>query len=83
LFDVFGNVGEWCFDRKQAYSEAPAADDESERTIRPRIPRVFRGGNFQQMSKDLRAAKRDSADPSAGFSYNGFRIARTAPPDAP
>jgi serine/threonine protein kinase/formylglycine-generating enzyme required for sulfatase activity len=83
LFDVYGNVGEWCFNRRRAYSESAAADDESERTIRPGTHRVFRGATFQQMSKDLRSAKRDSADPATSFSHHGFRIARTAPSDVP
>jgi formylglycine-generating enzyme required for sulfatase activity len=83
LFDVLGNVGEWCFDRKLPYSETPAADDASARTIRRGVPRVFRGGTFLQMAKNLRSAKRDAADPATGFSYQGFRIARTVPPHAP
>jgi serine/threonine protein kinase/formylglycine-generating enzyme required for sulfatase activity len=83
LFDVLGNVGEWCFDEKRPYADAPALDDLAPRTIRSTFPRVFRGGSYQQSAKDLRAAKRDSASPTVGFSYHGFRIARTVKPPAP
>jgi hypothetical protein len=79
LFDTLGGVGEWCLDQKLAYSETPAAEDLAARTIRPGQARVFRGGTYRQMSKDLRAAKRGSADPALAFSFNGFRIARTVP----
>jgi serine/threonine protein kinase/formylglycine-generating enzyme required for sulfatase activity len=77
LFDILGNIGEWCFDAKLAYSEAPAPGSEAARTVRPGVPRVFRGGAYKQMSKELRAAKRDADDPAAHVSINGFRIART------
>ena len=82
LFDVLGNAGEWCFDRRLAYAEAPA-DGEDTRTITPAAHRVYRGGTYQQMSKDLRSAKRDSADPTGGFSFNGFRVARTVRAPSP
>jgi formylglycine-generating enzyme required for sulfatase activity len=83
LFDVLGNVGEWCFDQNLPYGETPPEDDEASRTIRAGSRRIYRGGNYQAMSKGLRAAKRDSAAAALGFSYNGFRIARTVPTHAP
>jgi serine/threonine protein kinase/formylglycine-generating enzyme required for sulfatase activity len=83
LFDMLGNVGEWCYDRRLAYAEAPAPDSEAGRTIAPAPQRIFRGGVYQQMSKDLRAAKRDGERPDRGYSYNGFRLARTLPQVAP
>jgi formylglycine-generating enzyme required for sulfatase activity len=79
LFDVLGNVGEWCFDLKVDYAIALDPADDAARTIRPGEPRVFRGATYQQMVKDLRPAKRDGRDPAIAFSYNGFRIARTIP----
>jgi eukaryotic-like serine/threonine-protein kinase len=80
LFDVLGNVGEWCFDQKRPHAENPPAEAMAVRRVQPGPPRIFRGGTFQQMSKDLRSAKRDAREPVAAFSYNGFRIARTVPP---
>jgi serine/threonine protein kinase/formylglycine-generating enzyme required for sulfatase activity len=85
LFDVLGNAGEWCFDQKLAYGATHPPDDEPSRTIPAgsKTRRIFRGGTYQQMSKDLRAAKRDSGAPASAFSYNGFRIARTVPAHVP
>lgn len=79
LFDMLGNVGEWCCDRRQEHAQTPDPEEDSGRTINPGTNRVFRGGTYQQMSKDLRSAKRDSAPPTAAFSYHGFRLARTVP----
>lgn len=81
LFDVLGNVGEWCFDLQVDYGAALDPGADAARTIRSgkEVPRVFRGATYQQMAKDLRPAKRDGRDPAIAFSYNGFRIARTLP----
>jgi formylglycine-generating enzyme required for sulfatase activity len=83
LFDVLGNVGEWCFDQGLAHGEAPPADDESSRTIHAGARRVFRGGSYQQMSKDLRSAKRDAGAAASAYSAHGFRVARTVAAHAP
>ena len=77
LFDILGNVGEWCFDSRLDHSQPLPQDAESWWRIPVNTERVFRGATYQQMSKDLRSAKRDSANPAVGYSYNGFRIART------
>jgi serine/threonine protein kinase/formylglycine-generating enzyme required for sulfatase activity len=83
LFDVLGNVGEWCFDTRRSYSEAADLEDDSSCTIKAGVPRVFRGGYYRQMSKDVRSAKRDEMLPAMAYSYNGFRIARTIPLRSP
>jgi formylglycine-generating enzyme required for sulfatase activity len=83
LFDVLGNVGEWCFDLRLDYTELPPKDDDSWWRIPAGTQRVFRGGNYRQMSKDLRSAKRDSSNAHSGLSHNGFRIARTVPSARP
>jgi serine/threonine protein kinase/formylglycine-generating enzyme required for sulfatase activity len=83
LFDVLGNVAEWCVDRRRDYAAAPAYDDESVRIVRADEERIFRGATYQQMTKDLRSAKRDSREAKAAYSYTGFRIARTVPTASP
>ncbi len=82
LFDVLGNVGEWCYDQKLPYGAAPAPGGAAI-TIMPGPPRVVRGGSFRLLSKDLRPAKRDASDPTAGYSAHGFRVARTIRLPAP
>jgi eukaryotic-like serine/threonine-protein kinase len=74
LFDVLGNVGEWCFEPYGHH--VPLADVDALLT-NVFGKRAFRGGNYRAMAKDMRSAKRYPGEPERGFSYNGFRIART------
>ncbi len=83
LFDMFGNVSEWCFDQHLPYSKLNPPDLNGPQTIRPADHRVFRGGMYRQMAKDTRAAKRDEELPQLNASYSGFRIARTIVPRSP
>jgi formylglycine-generating enzyme required for sulfatase activity len=83
LFDTLGNVGEWCYDRRLWYAREPGEEGDTEPVVRPTPYRSFRGGYWQLPSKNLRSAKRDAADPTKGFSYQGFRVVRTVRPAAP
>jgi hypothetical protein len=80
LFDVLGNVGEWCFDPPNPYSDGAG---EAPPEVRSTQPRTFRGGYYQLVAKDLRSAKRNLASPTKGFSYNGFRVVRTLRTEIP
>ena len=83
LYDMYGNVAEWCNDRygEKQYS-AVAADD-------PRGPtagddRVVRGGSFRHGEDRCRSAARASespgfADACFGSEAYGFRCVRKAP----
>jgi serine/threonine protein kinase/formylglycine-generating enzyme required for sulfatase activity len=62
LFDVAGNVGEWC--------HSGAAD----RRFR------LRGGCYNDQARLLRSAQRN-VQSQTGYSYTGFRIARTVAGD--
>jgi formylglycine-generating enzyme required for sulfatase activity len=83
LFDVLGNVAEWCFDPRQPYTEIDPAEDESEWTVLRDTQRIYRGGHYRKMTKELRSAKRDSHSPGTAFSYLGLRLARTVPSPTP
>lgn len=72
LFDVYGNVGEWCEDwyDRDYYANALAED--------PTGPpsgsgRVRRGGCWRDTPRDCRSAARDSRGPGAASGYLGFR----------
>jgi serine/threonine protein kinase/formylglycine-generating enzyme required for sulfatase activity len=73
LFDMLGNVWEWCDNR---FVEFPL--DDSNQTIDPH-DRGMRGGSFSQRSSDLRSATRFRIEPQGDRNSVGLRVARTLP----
>jgi formylglycine-generating enzyme required for sulfatase activity len=67
LFDTSGNVGEWC----HPVERLREVDGE------PRF--LLRGGSYQSASKGTHSALRYEQS-KAGYSFDGFRIARTINP---
>ena len=75
LYDMHGNVNEWCWDCYGDYDVSavsnPVGPDSGTR-------RVYRGGGWNDFAKNLRSAYR-AAGPADMVSYNlGFRLARNA-----
>ena len=75
LYDIYGNVGEWCFDYYGDYGKDvqinPTGATEGTR-------RVYRGGGWNDFGKNLRSAYR-AAMPQNNCAYNvGFRLACSA-----
>ena len=74
LFDLHGNVEEWCLDRWQRdYRQAGAKD--------PLGPpqgtgRVLRGGSYQSGKRRLLCANRGYGDERVRLDTSGFRVAR-------
>src|SRR5262249_39601901 len=86
LFDMLGNVYEWCQDRNGAVrpSERGAYIDTliakevvTDRSELMHSERMLRGGFFYAQPEDVRSAKRAAAPPSEQSIYYGFRLART------
>jgi formylglycine-generating enzyme required for sulfatase activity len=75
LYDMHGNVWEWCWDGYQAnyYKEAPEADPSGPLQA---SARVIRGGSWIRNPRDCRSAFRDRFTPGNRFSDLGFRLAR-------
>jgi formylglycine-generating enzyme required for sulfatase activity len=74
LFDLLGNVWEWCQDR---YNANPGRADASNDAIIDGGDRVLRGGSFHDDPANLRSAipfRKQPANPRRDF---GFRLART------
>ena len=75
LYDMHGNVGEWCWDWNAEYPGGDQTDPVNE-TLAPY--RVFRGGSWNNAADFLRSARRGGSSPYAGGYFIGFRLARNA-----
>jgi formylglycine-generating enzyme required for sulfatase activity len=81
LFDMLGNVSEWCQDRYLSYPQGPPDQVHEDREDAARatagVPRVVRGGNYNSPAEQLRSAFRVGRPPADRTPTIGFRIART------
>ena len=75
LYDMHGNVGEWCWDIYDNYSKEAVTNPTGPSTG---TRRVNRGGGWNDFAKNMRSAYRAAA-PQERRLYNvGFRLARGA-----
>ena len=77
LFDVHGNVYEWCYDIYGLYGDETVLTNP----LGPDVgtSRVLRGGSFgTSLARGSRSAYRGVSEPNKPHSYVGFRVARTS-----
>ncbi|MFC1597760.1 SUMF1/EgtB/PvdO family nonheme iron enzyme [Planctomycetota bacterium] len=73
LYDMHGNLGEWCSDRfsEDYYGSSPENDPEGPAS--GEHGRVVRGGNFGNQAWAIRSAHRSMYQPNLPRLYIGFR----------
>lgn len=72
LYDMSGNVWEWCSDRKGDYSSSSVVDPTGAESG---SYRVYRGGSWYASARYCRVAFRTGFSPSARNDVFGFRLA--------
>ena len=75
LYDMHGNVGEWCLDW---YASSLAAGTDPKGSSSG-SERVLRGGGWSNNASNCTSSRRNTGTPSGEYSYNGcgFRLSRT------
>ena len=74
LYDMHGNVMEWCWDHAGDYPEIDVLDP-----IGPvgGVSRIARGGSWDQQAMRCRSAARTAHVPDSRNDFMGFRVVRT------
>jgi formylglycine-generating enzyme required for sulfatase activity len=74
LYDMLGNVWEWCLDARREYDITAVVDPTG--PTNDELYRVVRGGSWYVDARRVRAAGRRANAPGFRYRYLGFRCAR-------
>ncbi|WP_282776071.1 formylglycine-generating enzyme family protein [Phaeodactylibacter xiamenensis] len=81
LYDMSGNVWEWCADHWHENHEGAPVDGSAWITGGNKDRRVVRGGSWIDDDNDCRPSYRDRYNTNNRLNYIGFRLARYHPPE--
>jgi formylglycine-generating enzyme required for sulfatase activity len=77
LYDLSGNVWEWCWDSYEFDGTVPQVDPSR---ATPGSDRVVRGGAYNAKAGNMRCAHRVNFSPDDPYDTGGFRLARSSVP---
>lgn len=80
LYEMHGNVFEWCLDEKRAYAEGAVVDPTGAIGDGPRL---LRGGSLGARALHARSAYRTHCERNDRIGFNGFRVALRFKPQGP
>ncbi|MBT7311207.1 SUMF1/EgtB/PvdO family nonheme iron enzyme [bacterium] len=74
LYDMHGNVREWCWDWYSEYEDGVMLDPTGPATG---VQKVVRGGSWHYFARECRSAARGVYYPSSADDFIGFRVVRS------
>lgn len=75
LYNMHGNVGEWCWDY---YGDYPAGEQTDPAGAETGTRRIYRGGGWNDFAKHIRSAYRASSPADRSSAATGLRLVRNA-----
>ncbi len=74
LYDMLGNVGEWCEDQWRYFAKDSVTDPRFSVLEAPNTTRVIKGGGYEYQWRDSRLASRNRLNGDKNSRIAGFRV---------